>query len=144
MVVGSANSLGVLLWEQGAASWIASNCLGGIAGMPLWMMIAVISAFTVVVHLIIPVNTAIVAVMLPALVALAGAMNTNAALLAIPMGFSVSAALLLPLDPVSLVSYNSGYYKMGDMFKPGIFISIAWIAVVPVIMLAIARPLGLM
>ena len=71
-------------------------------------------------------------------------MNTNAALLAIPMGFSVSAALLLPLDPVSLVSYNSGYYKMGDMFKPGIFISIAWIAVVPVIMLAIARPLGLM
>lgn len=144
MVVGSANSLGVLLWEQGAASWIASNCLGDIAGMPLWMMIAVISAFTVVVHLIIPVNTAIVAVMLPALVALAGAMNTNAALLAIPMGFSVSAALLLPLDPVSLVSYNSGYYKMGDMFKPGIFISIAWIAVVPVIMLAIARPLGLM
>ncbi len=144
MVVGSANSLGVLLWDQGAASWIASNCLGGIAGMPLWLMIAVISAFTVAVHLIIPVNTAIVAVMIPALVALAGSMHTNAAMLAIPMAFSVSAALLLPLDPVSLVSYNSGYYKMGDMFKPGIFISIAWIIVLPLIILAIARPLGLM
>ncbi|WP_418764516.1 SLC13 family permease [Mailhella sp.] len=144
MVVGSANSLGVLLWDQGAASWIASNCLGGIAGMPLWMMIAIISAFTVVVHLIIPVNTAIVAVMLPALVALASTMGTNAALLAIPMGFSVSAALLLPLDPVSLVSYNSGYYKMGDMFKPGIFVSIVWVIVVPIVMLVIARPLGLM
>ena len=144
MVVGSANSLGVLLWDQGAASWIAANCLGGIAGLPLWLMIAVISAFTVAVHLIIPVNTAIVAVMLPALVALAGTIGTNAAILAIPMGFSVSAALLLPLDPVSLVSYNSGYYKMGDMFKPGIFISIAWVIIMPLIMLAIARPIGLM
>lgn len=144
MVVGSANSLGVLLWDQGAASWIASNCLGDITGMPLWLMIAVISAFTVAVHLIIPVNTAIVAVMIPALVALAGAMGTNAAILAIPMGFSVSAALLLPLDPVSLVAYNSGYYKMSDMFKPGIFISIAWVIIMPLIMLAIARPLGLM
>lgn len=144
MVVGSANSLGVLLWDQGAASWIASNCLGGIADMPLWMMIAVISAFTVLVHLIIPVNTAIVAVMLPALVALSGSMGTNAAILAMPMAFSVSAALLLPLDPVSLVSYNSGYYKMKDMFKPGIFISIAWVIIMPIIMLIIARPLGLM
>ena len=144
MVVGSANSLGVLLWDQGAASWIAANCLGGIADMPLWMMIAVISAFTVLVHLIIPVNTAIVAVMLPALVALAGSLGANAAIVAMPMAFSVSAALLLPLDPVSLVSYNSGYYKMGDMFKPGIFISIAWVIIMPLIMLIIARPLGLM
>ena len=112
--------------------------------MPLWMMIAVISAFTVLVHLIIPVNTAIVAVMLPALVALSGSMGTNAAILAMPMAFSVSAALLLPLDPVSLVSYNSGYYKMKDMFKPGIFISIAWVIIMPIIMLIIARPLGLM
>lgn len=34
MVIGAANSLGVLLWDQGAASWLASNCLGGIAGLP--------------------------------------------------------------------------------------------------------------
>ena len=128
----------------GKSVGIPDRCLGGIAGLPLWLMIAVISAFTVAVHLIIPVNTAIVAVMLPALVALAGTIGTNAAILAIPMGFSVSAALLLTLDTVSLVSYNSGYYKMGDMFKPGIFISIAWVIIMPLIMLAIARPIGLM
>ena len=144
MVVGSANALGVLLWDQGAASWIAANCLGDIAGMPLWAMIAVVSFFTVVVHLIIPVNTAIVAVMIPALVALAGQLGINAALLAIPLGFSVSAALLLPLDPVSLVSYNEGYYKMGDMFKPGIFISLIWVVVMTAVMLLIAKPIGLM
>lgn len=144
MVIGAANSLGVLLWDQGAASWIASTCLGGIAHLPLWAMIAVISAFTVAVHLIVPVNTALVAVMIPALVALSAGMGVNAALLAIPLGFSVSAALLLPLDPVSLVSYNAGYYKMGDMFKPGLFISVCWVVVMTGVMLLIARPLGLM
>ena len=64
-----------------------------------------ISLFTVVIHLLIPVNTAIVAVLLPALAALAGTMGVNPAVLAIPMGFSVSAAFLLPLDAVPLVTY---------------------------------------
>ena len=144
MVIGAANSLGVLLWDQGAASWLASNCLGGIAGLPLWGMIAVISAFTVAVHLIVPVNTALVAVMCPALAALSADMGVNAAMLCIPLGFRVSAALLLPLDPVSLVSYDAGYYKMGDMFKPGLLISVFWVAVMTGVMLLIARPLGLM
>lgn len=71
-------------------------------------------------------------------------MGVNAAMLCIPLGFSVSAALLLPLDPVSLVSYDAGYYKMGDMFKPGLLISVFWVAVMTGVMLLIARPLGLM
>lgn len=144
VVIGAANALGMLLWEQGAASWIASTCLSGVTGAPLWLLIAVIAAFTVAVHLLIPVNTAIVAVLLPALVALSETMGVNAAILAIPMGFSVSAALLLPLDAVSLVSYNSGYYQMKDMFKPGIFVSIVWIIVVPVLMLTIGELLNLL
>ena len=79
------------LWDQGAASWLASNCLGGIAGLPLWGMIAVISAFTVAVHLIVPVNTALVAVMCPALAALSADMGVNAAMLCIPLGFSLKS-----------------------------------------------------
>lgn len=144
IIVGAANTLGMLLWEQGAASWIAAACLQGIADVPLWLLIGIIAAFTVAVHLLIPVNTAIVAVMLPALIALSETMGLNAAILAIPMGFSVSAALLLPLDAVSLVSYNSGYYKMKDMIKPGIFVSLVWIIVVPVLMLTLGKLLNLL
>ena len=71
-------------------------------------------------------------------------MGANPAALAIPMGFSVSAALLLPLDPVPLVTYPSGYYKMFDMFKPGCLISVVWVVVITLIMFAIAVPLGLL
>lgn len=144
IMTGAANALGMMLYEQGAAAWIATTCLQGIAVMPLWLIIAVISAFTIVVHLLVPVNIAIVAVLLPTSVALAETMGINAAILAIPMGFSVSAALLLPLDLVSLISYNSGYYKMTDMFKPGTLVSLVWIVVVPVLMLTIGKLLNLL
>lgn len=144
IVTGAANALGILLWEQGAASWIATTCLQGIAGLPLWLIIVVIATFTVVVHLLVPVNIALITVLLPASAALAETMGINAAVLAIPVSFSIFAALLLPLDTVSLVSYSAGYYKMKDMFKPGIFVSIAWIVVVPVVMLTVGKLLNLL
>ena len=144
MLIGASNALGMIIWEQGGASWIANACLGDISDLPLAGVIAAISIFTIVIHLLIPVNTAIVAVLLPALAALAGTMGVNPAVLAIPMGFSVSAALLLPLDPVPLVTYPAGYYKMFDMFKPGCLISVVWVVVMTLIMFAIAVPLGLL
>ena len=144
MLIGASNALGMIIWEQGGASWIANACLGDISGLPLAGVIAAISIFTIVIHLLIPVNTAIVAVLLPALAALAGTMGVNPAVLAIPMGFSVSAALLLPLDPVPLVTYPAGFYKMFDMFKPGCLISVVWVVVMTLVMFAIAVPLGLL
>ena len=144
MLIGASNALGMAIWETGGAAWIAHACLSGVAGMPLAGVIAVISLFTVVIHLLIPVNTAIVAVLLPALAALAGTMGVNPAVLAIPMGFSVSAAFLLPLDAVPLVTYPAGYYRMFDMFKPGCLISVVWVVVMTLVMFAIAVPLGLL
>ena len=36
------------------------------------------------------------------------------------------------------------FNKMGDMFKPGIFISLIWVVVMTAVMLLIAKPIGLM
>ena len=143
-LVGTANSLGMALWENGTATWIANACLGGLNTLPLIVVIALVSLFTILIHLVIPVNTPIVTVVLPPVVAIAASMGINPAILAVPLGFSVSAAVLLPLDSVSLVTYQAGYYKMYDMFKPGIIISIAWIIITTALMYLIATPLGLM
>lgn len=143
-LVGAANSLGVSLWQNGAAAWIAGLTLGGIEGVPLVLTIALVSLFTIAIHLVIPVNTPIVGVILPPVAALAAALNINPAVLALPLGFSVSAAVLLPLDAVSLVTYQAGYYKMSDMFRPGLIISAGWVIITVALMYLIATPLGLM
>ena len=131
MLVGAANALGMIIWESGGALWIADRCLGGVA-------------FTVVIHLLIPIAPALIAVLLPAVVALAGNMGVSPALLALPMGFSASASLLLPIETITLVTYPAGYYRMFDMFRPGMLIALCWVAVMTALMLLVGRPLGLL
>lgn len=143
-LVGAANSLGVSLWHTGAATWIANTFFADLTTLPLAALIAAVSLFTIFIHLVIPVNTPIVSVILPPVAAIAAGMGINPALLALPLGFSVSAAVLLPLDSVSLVTYQAGYYRMSDMFKPGLIISVVWVIVTVLAMYLIASPLGLM
>jgi len=144
LLIGASTALGKIIWQNGGSLWIANTCLGDITSMSVASIIAIICVFTIAIHLIIPVNTAIVAVMLPTLVSLANLKGINPALLVIPLGFSVSASLLLPLGPVPLVTFPAGYYKMFDLFKPGCVISVAWVVVMTAVMLLIAKPLGIM
>lgn len=115
-----------------------------IRGMPLVAIIALVSLFTIAIHLIIPVNTPIVGVILPPVVAVAAVLSINPAVLALLIGFSVSAAVLLPLDAASLVTFQAGYYRMTDMFKPGLIISAGWAIITVALMYLIATPLGFM
>jgi hypothetical protein len=57
----------------------------------------------VVIHLLVPVNPAIVASMTPPIVLLATATGHNPALYGLPVIFSASCAFLLPLDAVTLI-----------------------------------------
>ena len=54
-IVGAANSLGMALWQNGAATWIANTFLSGMSALPLVAVIALISLFTILIHLVIPV-----------------------------------------------------------------------------------------
>ena len=144
MLVGAANALGMIIWETGGALWIADTCLGGVSALPLPVIIAGISVFTVAIHLLIPIAPALIAVLLPAMVALAGNLGLSPALLALPMGFSASASLLLPIETVTLVTYPAGYYRMFDMLRPGIIIALAWSTLMTLLMLLVGRPLGLL
>jgi di/tricarboxylate transporter len=59
------------------------------------------------------------------------------------MGFSASAAYMLPLDPVALITYSHGYYSMGDFFKAGIFASIVWTIFMVLSIYLIGGPVGI-
>jgi len=127
LLVGAANSLALSLWKLGAAKWLATGILGGLGHTTLLTLVLIIAAFGVFSHLLIPVATGLLAVMIPALAVLAAGMGVNPAALVIPIAFTASCVFLLPLDPIPLVTYPYGYYKMLDMFKPGVLIALVWI-----------------
>jgi sodium-dependent dicarboxylate transporter 2/3/5 len=137
-------SLGALSSETGLATWLVSATLTDVAGMNFILVLITIGLFTVLIHLMLPINPVINVVMIPPIMALGSAAGFSPELFALPVIFTASCAFLLPLDAVPLVSYGAGYYRMLDMLKPGIPLSIAWVFVMTALLLIIGPLIGLL
>ena len=144
LMIGSVTSLGAASVSTGLAKWLVDTSLGGLSQWsPVWI-IGAVSAFTVIVHLVIPIAPVINSMLIPPIVLLALESGHNPALYAIPVAFTASCAFLLPLDAPSLVTYNRGYYRMLDMLRPGLIVSVVWVIWMTTLMLLLGPRLGLL
>ena len=141
-MIGSVISIGLMATDTGLSTWLVKNTLGGITGWNIVLLVASISAFTVILHLPLPIAPTINAVLIPAMVVLARDAGINPAIFALPVAFTASCAFLLPLDAVPLVTYSKGYYRMFDMLIPGILISAVWVIIMTTLMLTIGPIVG--
>jgi sodium-dependent dicarboxylate transporter 2/3/5 len=142
LMIGGVTSLGALSASSGLAKWIVDAALGGLHEWPVPFVLAAIGAFIAVVHLVIPVNPALVAAMIPPIALLATETGQHPALYGVPVVFTASCAFLLPLDAVTLVTYSKGYYRMFDMFMPGVVLSVLWVLLLTVLVVLIGPLLG--
>jgi sodium-dependent dicarboxylate transporter 2/3/5 len=142
LVIGGVTSLGAASAASDLAAWIVQASVGGLGAWPATAVIGAVSLFIVLIHLLVPVNPAIVAAMVPPVTALAAATGQAPALYAVPVIFTASCSFLLPLDAVPLVTYGHGYYRMFDMLRPGAVISLAWEVVMTALMAAIGPLFG--
>jgi sodium-dependent dicarboxylate transporter 2/3/5 len=143
IMIGGVTSLGAASAKTGLAKWLVDVSLSDIGGWTPVAAIAAISAFTVVIHLILPIAPVINAVLIPPIVLLAQSTGQNPALYGLPVAFTASCAFLLPLDAVMLVTYGKGYYGVTDLLLPGIVISIAWVIVMTAVLMSIGPLIGL-
>src|SRR2546428_15215 len=112
MMLGGVTSLGALSSSSGLAKWLVGSTPGGLEHWSVLGIPVLISPFTVVIHLMLPVNPVIPGVMIPPIMLVAAAAGKNPALYALPVIFTASCAFLLPLDAVPLVTYGEGYYQV--------------------------------
>ena len=143
MLIGGVTSLGAAAGSTGLAKYL----VGALPDMQMWSVaavIALISAVTVLIHLPVPINPAIIGVLIPPISLLALGIGQNPALYALPVGFTASCAMLLPLDAVAIITYAKGYYRMTDMLLPGAIISVVWVMVMTALMVWVAPLLGLL
>ena len=144
MMIGGVTTLGAASTKTGLAKWIVDSTMGGLQDMSMVMVLLIICAFTVVIHLILPVNPAIVAAIIPPLVLLGKATGVNPAIYALPVAFTASCAFLLPLDAVPLITYSKGYYRILDMFIPGAIISVVWVIVMTALLMLVGPMIGIL
>ena len=144
MMAGAVATLGAASSSSGLAQWLVDVSLGGVSDFPVVLILGLISVFTVLIHLMLPVSPVINAIMIPPIMLLAVEAGVNPALYALPVIFTASCAMLIPLDPVPLLTFSKGYYTMFDMFKPGAIISIIWVIVMTAILMFVGPAIGLM
>ncbi len=143
LMIGGVTSIGLASRDTGLATWVVTSLFEGVGDInTLWLILGV-SAFTVLIHLVVPIGPIVNAVMIPPIVALAIAIDQPPMLIALPVIFTASCAFLIPLDAVALITYSKGYYKMFDMFWPGAIISIVWVVVLTGLILLLVPWLGL-
>jgi sodium-dependent dicarboxylate transporter 2/3/5 len=142
LLIGSVTSLGAAAASTGLAKYLV-GMLPDMQSWPAYAVIALICAVTVIIHLPLPVNPAIIGVLIPPIALLAVSTGQNPALYTLPVVFTASCAMLLPLDAVTVITYSKGYYRMTDMLLPGTIISVFWVILMTVLMVWVAPAVGL-
>lgn len=135
LLVGGSNSLAMAIAATGSSAWLANTVLGGLTGQSVIILLIAVAAFGIFSHLLVPVGSAVIVVSIPVVSILAQQVGINPGILALPIAFTASCVMLMPLDPIPLTTYNYGYWKMWDMIKPGFIISLVWIVLCVVFML---------
>jgi sodium-dependent dicarboxylate transporter 2/3/5 len=143
LMIGGVTALGAASVETGLAKWLVDSTLGDAGGWPVWIAVAAIGTFTLVIHLVLTIGPVVNAVIIPPVVLLALSAEQSPAMFGLPVAFTASAAFLLPLDAVSLITYSRGYYRMLDMLKPGLIVSAVWIVWMTILTLILVPWLGL-
>jgi len=136
LLIGSSASLAMVLHHQGGAAWLSDLCLSGFANSSLFTLLLVVTAFGIFSHLLVPVANAVLCLVVPIVGAMALQLGINPLYLTLPLGFTASAVLILPLDPVPLTTYGYKYWKLWHMSIPGTIISVLWIPICAVLMMA--------
>lgn len=136
-------SLGSTVYASGASDWISgimANAIGDMGALPV---LVIIGLFTIFIHLLVPVNQALIAILIPIAISISGLIGLSPVYLALIVTFCVHISILLPLDAVPLIIFPTGYYKMYEMFKPGLIISLIWLLIIVIVLNTIGIVVGL-
>jgi len=123
LLFGGGMALALGFQETGLAEWIGSQ-LTSLETVPLLILLLILIA---AVNLLTEMtsNLATTAMLLPVLVSLAQAIGVHPYFLLVGTTVAASCAFMLPVaTPPNAVVFGSGYLKIGDMVKKGIWMNL--------------------
>ncbi|WP_113919564.1 SLC13 family permease [Alkalibaculum bacchi] len=138
-LVGTIISVGNNLVANGVSDWIVQTLMPSSINLPLFGIIFMIGILIFLMLIVVPVAPALITMLVVPLVGLAANIGVSPIITIMTLGLCVSNCYLLPLDTVPLLTYMTGYYKMGEMAK-----STAIIQIVLAVFVAIWIPLAAM
>lgn len=125
VLIAAGLSLGMATYKTGAAEWIAWVAFHKVGLLSPVLIVFVIVLGVSLMKVMFSSNTVTGTIMVPLLIALAGTLNIEPTLLAIPAGITSSLAFILVTStPTNVIPYSSGYFTIKDMAKAGLLMTV--------------------
>ncbi|MCS4535554.1 DASS family sodium-coupled anion symporter [Corynebacterium sp. HS2168-gen11] len=129
LLFGGGLALSKMFSESGLSLWIG-ELAKGFGSLPIFLLIFAIAALVLILTEFTS-NTATAATFLPIMagvaigIGLTATGDQNVLLLTIPVALSATCAFMLPVaTPPNAIAYGSGYVKIGDMIKGGVWLNV--------------------
>ena len=120
ILIATGVSLGLSVYNAGAAEWLALAMLRGIATMPAVVQIILIILIVSILKVGLSSNTVTASIIIPIIIALATTYNLPMMGIVIPACLTLSLAFILVTStPTSILPYSYGYFTITDMAKSG-------------------------
>ena len=128
VLIAAGLSLGMLIFETGAARWLAMLLFSPIGSLPAALRIFLAVLSVELLKIFFSSNTVTGVILTPMVIALALSLGLNPWYLAGPVAIATSMAfILVTSSPTNVIPYASGYFSIKDFARPGLLLT----AVVP-------------
>jgi sodium-dependent dicarboxylate transporter 2/3/5 len=139
LLFGGGLSLASAVSESGLAAWIG----GTLVALGSWPVVALVLAVTLLIIFLTELtsNIATTATFLPLVAALATSLDQPPLLLAIPAVIAASYAFMMPVaTPPNAIVFSSGYIRIPQMVKAGIWLNLIGTVAIIVIVYLLLNP----
>ncbi|MFD0773730.1 SLC13 family permease [Streptomonospora algeriensis] len=137
LLFGGGISLSVQFEESGLSSWIGER-VGLLSAVPAWVVVLIVAALVLLLTELTS-NTATANIFLPVLAGVAVGLNLDIMLLVVPAALAASLAFMLPVaTPPNAIAFGSGYIRIGQMVRAGVWLNICSVVLIMGTMYGIA------
>ena len=114
-------SIGMMLYESGAAGWLSFVLLGGIGAFPPLLRVGAIVLIVMILKVALSSNSVTATIVIPIMIALADNLGLDALSIALPASITASLAfILVTSSPTNVIPYAAGFFSIRDFAKSGL------------------------
>jgi sodium-dependent dicarboxylate transporter 2/3/5 len=137
LLFGGGLALSAQFSSSGLTDWIG-EVTAGIGGLPVVLIVAIVAAGILFLTELTS-NTATAATFLPVATAVAVGIGVDPMLLAIPVAIAATCAFMLPVaTPPNAIAYGSGYVRIPQMAKAGLWLNLIGIVLITATTMSLA------
>lgn len=144
ILIVSGISIGMMLYETGAARWLSVVLLSGIGSLNTFPMILVIVFLVSFLKLAFSSNTVTATIIIPIIIELAKSLGLPVLSVTFPAAIVASLAfILVTSSPTNVIPYSAGYFSILDMAKSGVVLTLIATLIVSVVLFTVGSLTGL-